>query len=103
MASAEQGRSLLGRRVGHYQVRTTLGSGGMGEIYLAQDLTLERSVALKVLPPHFALDADRMRRFVQEAKAASALSHPNGAHIYEIAQSDGVGFIAPGYAEGHTP
>ena len=102
MASAEQGRSLLGRRVGHYQVRTTLGSGGMGEIYLAQDLKLERSVALKVLPPHFTLDADRMRRFVQEAKAASALSHPNVAHIYEIAESDGISFIALEYVEGHT-
>ncbi len=102
MVSAEQGRSLLGRRVGHYQVRTILGSGGMGEIYLAQDLTLERSVALKVLPPHLALDSDRMRRFVQEAKAASALSHPNVAHIYEIAKSDGISFIALEYVEGQT-
>ncbi len=103
MVNAEQqSRSILGRRLGHYQVRTTLGSGGMGEIYLAQDLTLERSVALKVLPPHFTLDADRMRRFVQEAKAASALSHPNVAHIYEIAESDGISFIALEYVEGQT-
>ncbi|MBI1747838.1 MAG: protein kinase [Acidobacteria bacterium] len=102
MLTAEQARSMAGRRLQHYQIHSLLGAGGMGEIYLAQDLTLERPVALKLLPAHFIQDADRMRRFVQEAKAASALSHPNVAHIYEIDEVEGISFIAMEYVEGQT-
>jgi serine/threonine-protein kinase len=102
MLAAEKARSMAGRMLGHYQVRSLLGTGGMGEIYLAQDLRLGRPVALKLLPAHFTGDADRMRRFVQEAKAASALSHPNVAHIYEIGEAEGVHFIAMEYVQGQT-
>jgi eukaryotic-like serine/threonine-protein kinase len=74
----------------------------MGEVYLAQDQKLDRTVALKILPSEFASDPARMHRFVQEAKAASALDHPNVAHIYEIGESDGTNFIAMQYIEGTT-
>jgi len=74
----------------------------MGEVYLAQDTKLDRKVALKILPSDLAANQDRMRRFVQEAKAAAALNHPNIAHIYEIGEADGVNFIAMEYIEGAT-
>ena len=63
--------------ISHYRIVSRLGAGGMGEVYLAEDLTLDRKVAIKVLPTDVAADAERKRRFVREAKAASALSHPN--------------------------
>jgi serine/threonine protein kinase len=74
----------------------------MGEVYLAQDGALDRSVALKILPPDLAAKKDRMERFVREAKAAAALNHPNIAHIYEIGESDGVNFIAMEFVDGDT-
>src|SRR5215813_1563944 len=74
----------------------------MGVVYLAQDTKLDRTVALKILPAELAADPERMRRFVQEAKAASALSHPNVAHIYEIGEANGTNFIAMEYVEGQT-
>src|SRR5579864_5643190 len=91
-----------GSELSHYRVVSRLGAGGMGEVYLAQDLNLERPVALKILPPEVAQDPDRMRRFVQEAKTASALSHPNVAHVFEIGEVDGVSFLAMEYIEGQT-
>ena len=69
--------SLIGRMIGHYRILSLLGEGGMSEVYLAHDTSLERQVALKLLPAKFTQDADRLRRFIQEAKAASALNHPN--------------------------
>jgi serine/threonine protein kinase len=94
--------SLVGRSLGAYQILSLLGLGGMGEVYLARDSRLERPVALKVLPREFASDPDRMRRFVREAKAASALNHPNIATIYEIGESGGVRYIAMECVEGET-
>jgi serine/threonine protein kinase len=91
-----------GTRLGHYEIRSRLGAGGMGEVYLAQDSKLDRKVALKILPAEVASNQDRMRRFVQEAKAAAALNHPNIAHIYEIAEHDGVHFIAMEFVDGVT-
>jgi two-component system LytT family response regulator len=91
-----------GSVLAHYRIASRLGAGGMGEVYLAHDLSLERPVALKILPPEVAHDADRMRRFVQEAKLASALSHPNVAHVFEIGEGDGVTFLAMEYIEGQT-
>jgi two-component system, LytTR family, response regulator len=91
-----------GSVLAHYRIVSRLGAGGMGEVYLAEDLNLERPVALKILPPEVAQDADRMRRFVQEAKTASALSHPNVARVFEIGEADGVGFLAMEYIEGET-
>ncbi|MFN7992884.1 MAG: protein kinase [Bryobacteraceae bacterium] len=91
-----------GSLLGHYRVVSRLGAGGMGEVYLAQDLNLDRPVALKVLFPEVAHDPDRMRRFVQEAKTASVLSHPNVAHVFEIGEANGITFLAMEFIEGQT-
>ncbi|MDT5120761.1 MAG: eukaryotic-like serine/threonine-protein kinase [Acidobacteriota bacterium] len=89
-------------RLGRYQILSSLGAGGMGEVYLAEDTKLDRRIALKILPANVAQDAERMHRFVQEAKAAASLNHPNIAHIYEIGESDGTHFIAMEYIDGAT-
>ena len=91
-----------GAVVAHYRIVSRLGAGGMGEVYLAEDLNLERPVALKILLSEMAHDTDRMRRFVQEAKTASALSHPNVARVFEIGEAGGVSFLAMEYIEGQT-
>lgn len=86
----------------HYRIVSRLGAGGTGEVYLAQDLNLDRPVALKILPRILAEDPDRMRRFLQEAKSASSVNHPNLATIFEIGEADGLHFIAMEYVEGST-
>jgi len=91
-----------GKKLGRYEIRSQLGTGGMGEVYLAQDTMLDRKVALKILPPELAEDNDRMSRFVREAKSASALNHPNIITIHEIGEIDGLHFIATEYIEGET-
>src|SRR6185295_5629177 len=78
-------------QISHYRIVGPLGSGGMGEVYLAQDQTLERRVALKVLPPELVKSEERVRRFVREAKSASSLNHPNIVTIYEIGQDENRG------------
>ena len=89
-------------QLGRYQIRSLLGAGGMGEVYLAQDTSLNRKVALKVLPTDLASNQDRMRRFKQEATAAASLNHPNIAHIYEVGEANGFNFIAMEYVDGTT-
>src|SRR5581483_1089941 len=91
-----------GTKLGRYEIRSKIGEGGMGEVYLAQDTKLDRKVALKILPADVAAEADRMKRFVQEAKAASALNHPNIITIYEIDETDSGHFIATEFIEGMT-
>src|SRR6266581_4585923 len=91
-----------GTKLGRYEIRSKIGAGGMGEVYLAQDTKLDRKVALKILPSELATNQDRMRRFTQEAKAAAALNHPNIAHIYEIGESQGTHFIAMEFVDGVT-
>src|SRR6201988_3380323 len=85
-----------------YEIIRRLGAGGMGDIYLAEDTRLGRKVALKTLPEHFTKDADRVRRFQLEAKAASALSHPNIITIYEIGQVDQLHYIVFEFVDGQT-
>src|SRR5437868_5043938 len=94
--------SLAGQTIGHYRIIELLGAGGMGEVYLAQDMTLGRQVSLKLLPAHFTADAERLRRFEQEARAASALNHPNILTIYEIGHADSVRYIATEFIDGLT-
>ncbi len=91
-----------GTRLGSYEIHSSLGQGGMGEVYRARDLKLGREVALKVLAPELASDAERLRRFEQEARAASALSHPNIVHIYDVGECEGTRYIAMELAEGTT-
>jgi len=91
-----------GESVGKYKIVSPLGRGGMGDVYLADDPALGRQVALKLLPDAFTADEDRLRRFVQEARAASALNHPNILTIHEIGEADGAHFIATEFVKGHT-
>jgi serine/threonine protein kinase len=91
-----------GTKLGRYEIRSKLGEGGMGEVYLAEDTRLHRKVALTILPSELAANKDRMRRFEQEAQAAAALNHPNIAHIYEIGESGGVNFMAMEFVDGAT-
>ena len=95
--AAEPGTKLV-----RYEIRSKIGAGGMGEVYLAEDTRLHRKVALKILPTELAANKDRMRRFEQEAQAAAALNHPNIAHIYEIGESGGVNFMAMEFVDGLT-
>jgi serine/threonine-protein kinase len=92
----------LGINLSRYEVRSLIGAGGMGEVYLAQDTQLERTVALKVLPESVAADKQRMQRFIREAKTASALNHPNILTIFEIGHADATHFIATEFIEGET-
>ena len=92
----------VGREVGPYKIIERLGAGGMGEVYLAQDTRLRRPVALKLLPAYFAADEARARRFQSEARAASALNHPNILTIHEVGEHDGVYFIATEFIDGKT-
>lgn len=91
-----------GDQIQNYQIVRQLGSGGMGEVYLAEDIRLNRKVALKLLPPHFTVNPDRVRRFEREARAASALNHPNIVTIYEIGHSGSTHFIATEFVDGKT-
>src|SRR5213083_2111172 len=102
MLVEDESLSLVGKQIGHYQVLSLLGAGGMGEVYLAEDARLKRKVALKLLPAGLTANQDRLRRFEQEAQAASALNHPNIITIYEIGQVDGLNFIVTEFIEGET-
>jgi serine/threonine protein kinase len=94
--------SNVGREIGPYKIIKRLGGGGMGEVYLAQDRRLDRQVALKILPAYFVSDDARLRRFQTEARAASALNHPNILTIHEVGELEGVHFIATEFIDGQT-
>src|SRR5687768_1229586 len=94
--------SLVGKKIGRYRLTAKLGEGGMGVVYRAEDEALRRTVAIKVLALDKLADAERKRRLLQEARAASALNHPNIITVYDIGSADGVDFIAMEYVEGRT-
>jgi serine/threonine protein kinase len=102
LLTSEESEPLVGQRLGHYEIISLLGKGGMGAVYLARDTRLGRKVALKLLPSYFTSDLERLRRFEQEACAASALNHPNILTIYEIGETEGTHFIATEFIEGET-
>jgi eukaryotic-like serine/threonine-protein kinase len=100
--ASEQDDVVSGGAIGPYKMIQLIGRGGMGEVYLAQDTRLGRRVALKLLPSYFTRDAERLRRFQQEARTASALNHPNVITIFEIGEANAIHFIATEYIEGET-
>jgi serine/threonine protein kinase len=85
---------MIGRTLSHYTVLEKIGSGGMGEVYLARDNKLHREVAIKILPEAFAENKERLARFEREARVLASLNHPNIAAIHELEESDGVHFLA---------
>ena len=89
-------------KISHYRILEKLGAGGMGEVYLAEDIKLGRKVAIKVLSQEFTTNRDRLNRFEQEACAASALNHPNILTIHEVGEDNGAHFIATEYIDGKT-
>src|SRR5438874_9626965 len=91
-----------GIRLGPYEIQSSLGAGGMGEVYRARDTRLGRDVALKILPESFARESDRLRRFEQEAQAVAALNHPNILAIFDIGQNNGSPFLVSELLEGET-
>src|SRR5437588_3321571 len=93
---------MIGQTLGHYRIEAKLGEGGMGVVYRAFDTHLDRAVAIKILRADATTSPERKRRFVQEAKAASALNHPNIVHIYDISTSGGTDFIAMEFVAGKT-
>ena len=102
MIAHEKPESLIGQPLGSYQILSLLGAGGMGVVYKARDTRLNRTVAIKVLPADRVSDPERKRRFVQEARAASALNHPNIITLYDIGSESGIDFIVMEYVAGKT-
>ena len=102
LVTSAGGKSLVGKTIAHYNVLSLLGKGGMGEVYLAEDTKLGRRVALKLLPDEFARDPQRLARFRQEARAASALSHPNIVTIHEIGDVDSIHFMTTEFVDGES-
>ncbi|MGZ5537580.1 MAG: serine/threonine-protein kinase, partial [Chthoniobacterales bacterium] len=101
-AATNDRRDFVGQTFGRYKIIAPLAAGGMGEVFIAEDLTLKRKAAIKFLPRKFTRDDDRLRRFEKEARAASALNHPNIITIYEIGEWDGTHFIVSELIEGET-
>ncbi len=91
-----------GTKLGPYEIQSKLGAGGMGEVYRARDTRLDRTVAIKVLPSHLSADPELRQRFAREAKAISALQHPNICTLHDVGSQDSVDFLVMEYLEGQT-
>jgi len=102
MAEVQPDRGLVGRTLGAYRILESLGSGGMGQVYLAEDTRLERRVALKVLPPEMASHPEKITRFEREARAVASLSHPGIVMLHSIEEADGLRFLTMEHVEGET-
>src|SRR5262245_48190074 len=100
MGAIDRGTLAEGRQIGPYRILSKLGSGGMGDVYRAVDTRLERDVAIKVLPEQLASDEDRIERFAREARAISALNHPNICTLYDVGEQEGLRFIVMELIEG---
>ncbi len=100
--SARIESELIGRNIGAYRIESVIGSGGMGDVYLAFDNKLHRRIALKILPSEYTKDDERVKRFRLEARAISALNHPNIVTVYDVGTFEGVNFIATEFVEGNT-
>src|SRR5947207_10812197 len=98
----EQADLLVDRTIGHYKISKRIGTGGMGDVYLATDMTAGRKAALKLLPERFTGDAERLKRFQQEAHAVVGLNHPNILTVYEIGEDHSTHYIASALIEGET-
>src|SRR5215469_904106 len=93
---------VTGTRLGPYEVLSPLGAGGMGEVYRAKDTRLDRTVAVKILPPLFSSNPERRQRFDREARAISSLSHPHICSLYDVGQQDGIDYLVMEYIEGES-
>jgi len=102
MIAGDQARSMVGRSLGRYEIRSLLGAGGMGEVYRAEDRELGREVAIKILPEHMTEDTQALARFRREARAVAALSHPNILAIHDFGVEDGVSYAVTEFLEGET-
>jgi eukaryotic-like serine/threonine-protein kinase len=91
-----------GTKLGPYEIQSSLGAGGMGEVYRARDARLEPTVAVKILPMHLSDNPGAKQRFEREARAISSLSHPNICHLYDVGSQDGIDFIVMEFLEGET-
>src|SRR5215470_8956959 len=91
-----------GTKLGPYEIQTSLGAGGMGEVYRARDTRLDRIVAIKILPPHLSDNVEAQQRFDREARAISSLSDPHICHLYDVGQQDGTNYLVMEYLEGET-
>jgi eukaryotic-like serine/threonine-protein kinase len=91
-----------GSKLGPYEVQSSLGAGGMGEVYRARDTRLDRIVALKILPATFSKDSERLHRFQDEARILSTLSHPNVLAIFDVGEQDGIRYLVSEFLEGQT-
>jgi serine/threonine protein kinase len=93
---------VIGKKLGHYEIIEQIGAGGMGEVYRARDVRLDRIVAVKVLPPHFAEDPERRQRFEREARTISSLSHPNICTLHDLGHENDTHYLVMEYLEGDT-
>ncbi len=93
---------MIGQTLAHYKILEKIGSGGMGDVYLAEDTKLDRKIALKVLPPELAESEERRARFKREAKAIAALDHPNIVQVFSVEEADGIHFITMQFVHGKT-